>query len=45
MFEYNTVEEAVKDLQDGKLILVSDDESRENRATLYVPLNLQLLKM
>ena len=26
MFEYNTVEEAVKDLQDGKLILVSDDE-------------------
>ena len=30
MFEYNTVEEAVKDLQDGKLILVSDDESREN---------------
>ncbi len=29
MFEYNTVEEAVKDLQDGKLILVSDDESRE----------------
>ena len=27
MFEYNTVEEAVKDLQDGKLILVSDDES------------------
>ena len=42
MFEYNTVEEAVKDLQDGKLILVSDDEMR---ATLYVPLNLQLLKM
>ena len=29
MFEYNTVEEAVKDLQDGKLILVSDDERRE----------------
>lgn len=28
MFEYNTVEEAVKDLQNGKLILVSDDESR-----------------
>ena len=25
MFEYNTVEEAVKDLQDGKLILVSED--------------------
>ena len=34
MFEYNTVEEAVKDLQDGKLILVSDDESRENEGDL-----------
>ena len=34
MFEYNTVEEAVKDLQDGKLILVSDDESRENEGDM-----------
>mgnify|MGYP000800607431 FL=1 len=34
MLEYNTVEEAVKDLQDGKLILVSDDESRENEGDL-----------
>ena len=34
MFEYNTVEEAVKDLQDGKLILVSDDENRENEGDL-----------
>lgn len=34
MFEYNTVEEVVKDLQDGKLILVSDDESRENEGDL-----------
>ena len=34
MFEYNTVEEAVKDLQVGKLILVSDDESRENEGDL-----------
>ena len=34
MFEYNTVEEAVKDLQEGKLILVSDDESRENEGDL-----------
>ena len=45
MFEYNTVEEAVKDLQDGKLILVSDDESRENEGDLICALNLQLLKM
>ena len=45
MFEYNTVEEAVKDLQDGKLILVSEMKAERMRATLYVPLNLQLLKM
>ena len=31
--EHKTEEEAVKDLQDGKLILVSDDESRENEGS------------
>ena len=30
MFEYNTVEEAVEDLKAGKIILVTDDEDREN---------------
>ena len=33
MFEYNTVEEAVKDLQDGKLILVSEMKAERMRAT------------
>ena len=30
MFEFNTVEEAVKELQAGRVILVTDDEDREN---------------
>ncbi|MBQ3566262.1 MAG: bifunctional 3,4-dihydroxy-2-butanone-4-phosphate synthase/GTP cyclohydrolase II [Oscillospiraceae bacterium] len=30
MFEFNTVEEALEDLRQGKLILVTDDEDREN---------------
>lgn len=30
MFEFNTVEEALHDLREGKIILVTDDEGREN---------------
>ncbi len=30
MFKFNTVEEALEDLRDGKIILVTDDEDREN---------------
>ncbi|WP_277407576.1 bifunctional 3,4-dihydroxy-2-butanone-4-phosphate synthase/GTP cyclohydrolase II [Lacrimispora xylanisolvens] len=30
MFEYNTIEEALEWLQQGKIILVTDDEGREN---------------
>lgn len=30
MFEFNTIEEALDDLREGKLILVTDDEGREN---------------
>lgn len=30
MFEFNTIEEALNDLREGKLILVTDDEGREN---------------
>lgn len=30
MFEYNTIEEALKALQNGEIIMVSDDEEREN---------------
>jgi 3,4-dihydroxy 2-butanone 4-phosphate synthase/GTP cyclohydrolase II len=30
MFKFNTVEEALEDLRDGKIVLVTDDEDREN---------------
>ena len=30
MFQFNTVEEALEDLKQGRLILVTDDEDREN---------------
>ncbi len=34
MFEYNTVEEALEALQKGKIILVTDDENRENEGDM-----------
>ncbi|MDE5584702.1 MAG: bifunctional 3,4-dihydroxy-2-butanone-4-phosphate synthase/GTP cyclohydrolase II [Ruminococcus sp.] len=34
MFEYNTVEEAVEALRNGEIILVTDDENRENEADM-----------
>ena len=34
MFEFNTIEEALEDLRQGKLILVTDDEDRENEGDL-----------
>ena len=30
MFEFNTIEEALQDLREGKIIIVTDDEGREN---------------
>ena len=30
MFKYNTIEEALEELKNGKIILVTDDENREN---------------
>ena len=30
MFKYNTIEEALQELREGKVILVTDDEGREN---------------
>ena len=44
MFEFNTIEEAIEDLRQGKLILVTDDEDRETKVTSYVRRNLPLLK-
>ena len=31
---YNTVEEALKDLREGKIILVTDDPDRENEGDM-----------
>ena len=33
-YKYNTIEEAVADLKAGKIILVSDDEDRENEGDM-----------
>ena len=30
MFTYNTIEEALEELRQGRIILVTDDENREN---------------
>ena len=35
-YQYNTVEEAIRDLQDGKIILVTDDPDRENEGDFIV---------
>ena len=35
-FDYNTVEEALSDLQHGKIIMVSDDEDRENEGDVII---------
>lgn len=34
MFQFNTIEEAIEDLRQGKIILVTDDENRENEGDL-----------
>ena len=34
MFRFNTIEEALEDLRSGKIILVTDDEDRENEGDL-----------
>ena len=34
MFEYNTVDEALEALRNGEIILVSDDEDRENEGDM-----------
>lgn len=34
MFKYNTIEEAVQALRNGEIILVTDDENRENEADM-----------
>ena len=33
-YQYNTIEEALRDLREGKIILVTDDPERENEGDL-----------
>ena len=40
-YQYNTVEEAIRDLQDGKIILVTDDPDRENEGDMICALSLR----
>lgn len=30
MFKFNTIKEALQDLREGKIIIITDDENREN---------------
>lgn len=36
MSQFNTIEEAVQDIKDGKMIIVVDDEDRENEGDLLI---------
>ena len=33
-YQYNTIEEALRDLKEGKIVLVTDDPDRENEGDL-----------
>ncbi len=33
-YQYNTIEEALRDLKEGKMVLVTDDPDRENEGDL-----------
>ena len=37
MFKLNTIEEVLEDLRQGKMVLVTDDEDRENEGDLFLP--------
>ncbi|MGL5313742.1 MAG: 3,4-dihydroxy-2-butanone-4-phosphate synthase, partial [Peptostreptococcaceae bacterium] len=36
MFKFNTIEEAIEDIKLGKIIVVVDDEDRENEGDLLM---------
>ena len=36
-FKFNTIEDAIKDLKQGKMIIIVDDEGRENEGDLVIP--------
>ena len=37
-YQYNTIEEALRDLKEGKIVLVTDDPDRENEGDLILSL-------
>ena len=36
MFEFNTIQEAIEDIKEGKMIIVIDDPARENEGDLLM---------
>ena len=36
-YQYNTIEEALRDLKEGKIVLVTDDPDRENEGASCTP--------
>jgi 3,4-dihydroxy 2-butanone 4-phosphate synthase/GTP cyclohydrolase II len=36
-YKFNTIEEALKDLKSGKMVIIVDDEGRENEGDLVIP--------
>ena len=40
-YQYNTIEEALRDLKEGKIVLVTDDPDRENEGDLICAADLQ----
>lgn len=36
-YKFNSVEEAIEDLKNGKMVIIVDDESRENEGDLVIP--------
>lgn len=45
MKEFNSVEEVIEAVRGGKIVVVMDDEDRENEGVSSVRLNLQHLRM
>jgi len=36
MFQFNSIEEAIEDISNGKIVIVVDDEDRENEGDLVM---------
>ena len=45
MFKFNTIEEALEELRNGKIIWVTDDEDRENEGDFIWAAHLPPQKM